>query len=179
LEGTLDPIYDKYLLQNLDLDGNSISGPIGAAFGGLTGLVDIEMSNNQLDGSIPVEIGNLINATELSISNNQLTGPIPEEIGNLTNLQILNLANNQLDTIPSTLSNLTNLQYLGLAWNRFEDEFPVDFDGWNALNSVRIANNTGMTVDVDAFADLGMSMNYIDVSDTVLTGNISSLSGLI
>ena len=74
-------------VQELNLEGQALTGEIPPQLGNLTGLVELDLGVIQLlTGKIPPELGNLTNLQTLNISVSRLTGEIPPELGNLTGL---------------------------------------------------------------------------------------------
>lgn len=92
-------------LQNLDLSGNSLSGPIPPQIcTWLPYLVTLDLSGNSLSGSIPSEMAECKFLNTLLLSDNKLSGSIPFELGRLDRLKRLSLSNNDLSgSIPSDL----------------------------------------------------------------------------
>jgi len=68
------------MLQELDLAGNSLDGPIPAELGGLKALAGLRLGSNSLSGSIPAELGSLDSLTFLSLFSNSLTGSLPNAV---------------------------------------------------------------------------------------------------
>ncbi|XP_057493390.1 LOW QUALITY PROTEIN: probable inactive receptor kinase At1g27190 [Actinidia eriantha] len=93
-------------LQNLDLSGNRLAGPIPPQISSwLPYLVSLDLSGNLFSGSIPAEISNCKFLNSLNLNDNQLSGPIPAELGRLDRLKKLSVANNDLSgQIPADLA---------------------------------------------------------------------------
>ena len=83
-------------LEELNLGGNRLTGPIPPEIGGLRSLKRLGMAQNELTGGLPPELGLLTNLTALWLYNNRLTGPIPPEILALPKLRSLGLSGNDL-----------------------------------------------------------------------------------
>ena len=77
---------------HLDLFESGLSGPIPAALGDLSNLVDLILSYNALTGPIPAALGRLSRLEQLWLGVNDLTGGIPGWLGNLSSLRYLGLA---------------------------------------------------------------------------------------
>jgi hypothetical protein len=106
-------------LQDLRLHGNALTGRIPAKLGQLRALRFLNLSHNQLSSQIPAALGQLGALTDLWLHANQLLGYIPAELGQLAALEYLCLANNQLSgPIPAELGQLGALQYIGLDENQ-------------------------------------------------------------
>uniref|UniRef100_A0A5B7AVY1 Putative receptor-like protein 12 n=1 Tax=Davidia involucrata TaxID=16924 RepID=A0A5B7AVY1_DAVIN len=87
---------------------------------------NLDLSSNDLSGEIPVELTSLLKLGILNLSMNHLTGNIPEEIGNLDWLQSLDLSKNKLSgPIPPSMTFLTFLSYLNLSHNNLSGEIPT------------------------------------------------------
>uniref|UniRef100_A0ACD5VW06 Uncharacterized protein n=1 Tax=Avena sativa TaxID=4498 RepID=A0ACD5VW06_AVESA len=66
---------------NLDLSGNSFSGPIPADIGlQMPYLTSLDISNNSFSGEIPESIGNMVYLNSLSVADNLLSGPVPASL---------------------------------------------------------------------------------------------------
>ncbi|GMP83747.1 hypothetical protein CsSME_00037554 [Camellia sinensis var. sinensis] len=85
-----------YLVNNLDLSGNDLSGVIPEELTGLFNIGTLNLSMNHLRGTIPEKIGNLKQLETLDLSKNELSGPIPSSMASLTFLNHLNLSYNNL-----------------------------------------------------------------------------------
>lgn len=153
-------------VQKLAMGNNSLSGPLPASLGNLTGLVSVSLSLNYLNGVLPATLGNLTSLESLSLPanllsgplpsslgnlshlktldlyNNLVTGPIPASLGNLANLQSLDLSGNPLNgPIPSSLGNLTNLQYLTLRYADLEGAIPSSLGNLSNLSDLFLYEN--------------------------------------
>ncbi|KAL7196310.1 hypothetical protein ACSBR1_036337 [Camellia fascicularis] len=89
-----------YLVNNLDLSGNDLSGVIPEELTSLFNLGTLNLSMNHLRGTIPEKIGNLKQLETLDLSKNELSGPIPSSMASLTFLNHLNLSYNNL-SVPN------------------------------------------------------------------------------
>ena len=165
-------------LQNLNLSGNTLTGPIPPELGNLAQLRDLKLQGNTLTGPIPVELGNLAQLQSLNLAyNNTLTGAIPTELGNLSQLQRLNLANNTLTgAIPTELGNLSQLQRLNLANNTLTGAIPTELGNLARLGYLHLAANSltgAIPTDLGNLAQLG----YLYLSRNSLTGPIPTELG--
>ncbi|KAG4203760.1 hypothetical protein ERO13_A04G004600v2 [Gossypium hirsutum] len=186
-------------LINLEIDNNAFSGEIPVNIGKLkslsiffawqnklTGNVPdslsqckdlqaLDLSYNSLSGSIPKDIFGLKNLTKLLLLANDLSGFIPPEIGNCTNLYRLRLNGNRLaGTIPSEIGNLKGLNFVDLSENRFVGGIPLSISGCRNLEFLDLHSNelAGSLPDT-----LPTSLQYVDISDNSLTGQLSHSIG--
>ncbi|KAG2702191.1 hypothetical protein I3843_06G072600 [Carya illinoinensis] len=116
-------------LQNLDLSGNALSGPIPPQIClWLPYLVNLDLSSNQLSGPIPQEIADCKFLNTLVLSGNRLSGSIPYGLGRLDRLKKFSVANNDLSgSVPSDLG-------------KFDKSV---FDGNNGLCGKPLGSNCG------------------------------------
>ena len=129
-------------LEVLDLSRNGLTGEIPAALESLTALRTLDLSGNGLTGEIPSDLGDLTALTTLDLSANDLGGGIPSDLGKLTNLQVLYLASNNLNRpIPVELGNLTNLTELDLSGNRLSGSIPAELDKLTNLQVLDLSGN--------------------------------------
>lgn len=62
------------MLQEVDLSGNKLSGPIPTFYASLTQLVVLRLGHNQLQGTLPAPFVSLRALAVMDVSNNLLTG---------------------------------------------------------------------------------------------------------
>ncbi|KAJ0763864.1 putative non-specific serine/threonine protein kinase [Helianthus annuus] len=85
-----------YLVVNMDLSSNKLTGEIPVELTALASLMGLNLSHNHLSGSIPDTIGNLKALNSLDFSDNQLNGTIPPSMAALNFLSSMNLSHNKL-----------------------------------------------------------------------------------
>ncbi|KAF5794297.1 putative non-specific serine/threonine protein kinase [Helianthus annuus] len=85
-----------YLVVNMDLSSNKLTGEIPVELTALASLMGLNLSHNHLSGSIPDSIGNMKALTSLDFSDNQLNGTIPPSMAALNFLSSMNLSHNNL-----------------------------------------------------------------------------------
>ena len=106
-----------YLVNNIDLSCNNLSGVIPEEITNLSTLVTLNMSWNQLTGMIPENIGSLKQIEDPDLSSNHHSGLIPPSMTSLTFLKNLNLSFNNLSgqfhpptsSIPSMIHQFTRV----------------------------------------------------------------------
>ena len=132
----------KGRVTRLELDRNSLKGPVPAWLSRLTALEVLSLPRNELTGPIPPELGNLSMLRVLELHENSLTGPIPAELANLSNLSMLNFSGNALSgIIPPGLGNLSALVSLNLQRNGLSGPVPVELGALTQLESLRLHQN--------------------------------------
>lgn len=116
-------------LQNLtvlDLRESDLYGMIpGDLCESSSSLAILQLDGNSLTGPIPQEIGNCSSLYLLSLSHNNLSGPIPSSISMLKRLEILRLEWNELSgEMPKQLSTLENLLAVNVSYNKLIGRLP-------------------------------------------------------
>ncbi|XXG89695.1 hypothetical protein AAC387_Pa12g1636 [Persea americana] len=127
----------------LDLSSNRLSGRIPAGLGSIKSLAVLRLSGNDLIGRIPISLSELMDLEILLLDQNQISGGIPAEIGNLKKLKQLRLDINQLTgTIPTSLGNLRDLTVLNLYGNRLHGLVPREIEDLENLIELDLSNNS-------------------------------------
>ncbi|XVF57814.1 hypothetical protein PTKIN_Ptkin07bG0012600 [Pterospermum kingtungense] len=86
---------------------------------------NINLASNNLSGDLPEGLGNLSRLGTLNLSMNHLTGKIPSGIGRLEWLETLDLSRNQLSgIIPPSMVSMTSLNHLNLSYNNLSGKIP-------------------------------------------------------
>ncbi|OMO92970.1 Leucine-rich repeat, typical subtype [Corchorus olitorius] len=87
---------------------------------------NLDLSSNNLSGNLPEELTNLSRLGTLNLSMNYLTGKIPEDIGLLQRLETLDLSRNKLSgIIPPSMVSMTSLNHLNLSYNNLSGKIPT------------------------------------------------------
>ncbi|XP_059284481.1 receptor-like protein 4 isoform X2 [Lycium ferocissimum] len=76
-----DRTSNNWVINGLNLSGNSIHGPIPSALGTIISLEKLDLSYNSFNGSIPESLGQLTSVLTLNLNGNLLSGKIPAALG--------------------------------------------------------------------------------------------------
>ncbi|XP_074281727.1 uncharacterized protein LOC141606479 [Silene latifolia] len=172
----LEYLLELKQLQSLDLSRNNFSyRSVPRFMGFMKQLRHLNLNSASLGGSIPYELGNLTNLLVLDLSINKLSGEIPASLGNLTSLKKLYLSTNNLTSIASSLTFPSNLEYVDLSSNLLSGEIPTSIGKLSKLKTLYITSNSlnGRVLSEPHFTNLS-SLTVLDMSDTMLTLNLSS-----
>ncbi|KAL3830274.1 hypothetical protein ACJIZ3_019076 [Penstemon smallii] len=142
LEGSI-PTNISTSLFRLRFGSNSLNGTIPVfSLGSLVELTYLELDNNSLTGPIPSELGMCQNLALLNLAQNRFTGLLPPALGDLTNLQVLNLQfNNLVGEIPPQIIMLTRLLKLNLSRNSFNGSIPLSLSSLRNLTNLDLQGN--------------------------------------
>ncbi|RCV11725.1 hypothetical protein SETIT_2G209400v2 [Setaria italica] len=150
---------------HLNLELNSIEGPIPADIGDVINMTLMNLSSNMLNGTIPTSLCWLPFLQQLVLSNNALTGEIPACIGNATHLGELDLSGNALSgSIPGSIGTLVQLTHLFLQRNRLSGVIPASIGRHAGLQHLDVSSNhfTGVIPDVaTSILTLNLSRNQL------------------
>ncbi|XP_021745803.1 probably inactive leucine-rich repeat receptor-like protein kinase At3g28040 [Chenopodium quinoa] len=116
-------------LQNLtvlDIRGSALYGMIpGDLCDSSSSLSILQLDDNSLTGPIPQEIGNCSSLYLLSLSHNNLSGPIPSSMSMLKGLEFLRLESNELSgEMPKELGTMQNLLAANVSYNKLIGRLP-------------------------------------------------------
>ncbi|BBN12613.1 hypothetical protein MPTK1_5g21560 [Marchantia polymorpha subsp. ruderalis] len=149
------------LLEEFDISGNQLSGPIGTITS--QNLRRLNLSNNRFTGKLPEQLGEceLVDLSGnglfgdllamqnwaqslkwLDLSSNQLVGNLPEMVvNNLFRLTHLNLSHNRLTgAVPSEYGSSRSLKSIDLSYNLLEGETPPDLF-YASISDLLLSNN--------------------------------------
>ncbi|KAK4487134.1 hypothetical protein RD792_006449 [Penstemon davidsonii] len=88
-------------------------------------VTNIDLSRNNLSGEIPKEITSLAELRSLNLSQNHFTGLIPHGIGDMKQLESLDLSRNYLSgEIPNSITVLSSLNYMNVSYNNLTGRIP-------------------------------------------------------
>ncbi|CAN7061944.1 unnamed protein product [Brassica rapa subsp. trilocularis] len=144
----------------LNLDHQTLRGPLPPELGQLDQLRLLMLHNNALYGSIPAALGNCTALEGIYLQNNYLTGTIPSEMGNLSALKDLDISNNNLNgAIPVSLGQLEKLTTFNVSNNFLEGKIPSDslLARFSKDSFIGNLNLCGKQIDVVCLDDRGNS----------------------
>ncbi|KAK4493418.1 hypothetical protein RD792_017679 [Penstemon davidsonii] len=88
-------------------------------------VTNIDLSRNNMSGEIPKQINSLAELRSLNLSENHFTGLIPDGIGHMKQLESLDLSRNSLSgEIPNNITALSSLNYMNLSYNNLIGRIP-------------------------------------------------------
>lgn len=135
-------VRDCLSLEQIQLQGNKLTGRIPLEFTNLRNLTNLDLSQNQFTGSIPPQLGNCTNLQKLCLSSNLLTGELPKELGKLSQLRILNVSSNSLKgSIHSDLANCSELLEMDVSSNSLTGTIPPAFGMLIKLEKLVLSEN--------------------------------------
>ena len=142
----------------MDLDFNSLTGPIPSELGNLSDLESLYLSGNGLTGPIPRELGGLNRLATLHLSDNGLSGSMPRELANLRALVSLAINGNDLSGgIPPQFAGLSALVSLVLDNNDLTGPIPPELGDMSSLLELSLTNNAGLSGPLPLeLTDLGL-----------------------
>ncbi|CAO2167769.1 unnamed protein product [Urochloa humidicola] len=146
LRTTLPP--ELGLLRNLTVLDLRSTGMYGAVPADLcqsgSSLAVLQLDGNSLAGPIPDTIGNCSSLYLLSLGHNALTGPIPAGIAELKKLEILRLEYNNLSgEIPPQLGAVESLLAVNVSHNRLVGRLPAS-GVFQSLDASALEGNLGI-----------------------------------
>ncbi|KAL8459262.1 hypothetical protein ACS0TY_036660 [Phlomoides rotata] len=118
-------------------------------------VTNLDLSNNNLSGDIPKELTSLIELRSLNLSANHLTGLVPDSIGDMKQLESLDLSRNSLSgQIPTSLALISSLNYLNLSCNNLTGRIPTSTQ-LQSLNATSFISNNlcGLPLEINCSSD--------------------------
>ncbi|KAL0310503.1 UNVERIFIED_CONTAM: Obg-like ATPase 1 [Sesamum angustifolium] len=188
---------DSLVLTELDLSGNSLSGPVSMITS--TTLHTLNLSSNVLSGELPpltgscsvVDLstnqfeGNLTrllkwgNVEVLDLSQNRLTGSIPEVTAQFLRLNYLNLSHNSLNgSLPKVITLFPKLVELDLSFNQLDGPLPNTLLTSSTLRQIHLQGNK-LSGSIDFSPSSGdLDLQVLDLSYNQLGGHLPDEYGL-
>lgn len=127
----------------LQVDNNSLQGPITPNLGRAVSLRYLDLGYNSMAGEIPTEMYQLTRLTFLRLENNNLlTGRIPTEFGRFTDLEFFSISDTNIRArIPSQYGALTKLTDFRMANTLVGGDFPEEIGDLNELSNGDFADS--------------------------------------
>lgn len=139
-----DGIWGGPSLQIFSASFSGISGKI-PDFKGCKSVYQIEMEGNSLNGPIPWDIGHCEKLIALNLKKNMLTGIIPWEISTLPSINVVDLSYNNLSgSIPSNFDNCGTLEIFNVSFNRLTGAIPSSGSIFPNLHPSSFMGNEGL-----------------------------------
>ncbi|XP_017438286.2 receptor-like protein EIX1 isoform X2 [Vigna angularis] len=170
----------KYLIKELHLEGNHISGTL-PDLSTFSVLKSLDLSFNQLNEKITEGTKLPFQLEYLSIASNYLEGGISKSFGNACALSTLHMRNNnlsdELSTIIHHLSGCTkySLQELSLEGNQINGTLP-DLSTFSALKSLDLSFNR-LNEKITEGTKLPFQLKSLSISSNFLEGGIPKSFG--
>lgn len=173
LSGYIPSLEALVKLEQIDFDGNELSGDVPESIFNLPNLRNLFLLNNKgLTGAIP-DIRGDSKMENLSLYECSLSGPLPTSLGSVSTLQLLQLKDNDFTgTIPVSLFELSELHTLGLHGNRLGGTVPDFPTGSGAkLQTLSLGNNLFEGPLPSGMGGL-TSLKFLYVQGNSLTGSV-------
>nr|XP_004231257.1 receptor-like protein 6 [Solanum lycopersicum] len=170
---SLDHIpWEKMMI--LDLQSNSLTGPLPSPICTATSLYIMNLSCNNLSAEIPNCLLTLSWLMVLDLGANNFHGPIPNKFPKNSTLVHVDLSKNQLEgPLPTSLVNCTSLRILDLENNKIRDTFPTWLEALQELEVLMLKTNRfyGPMVGFKKKSPFPC-MRIFDLSDNSITGSL-------
>ncbi|XP_016462671.2 uncharacterized protein LOC107785811 [Nicotiana tabacum] len=156
----------------VDLQSNSLTGPLPSSLCTSTYLSFLDLSYNNLSAEIPNCLLTSFYLTVLDLRANNFYGPIPNKFSNFCGLVHISLSKNQLEgPIPRSLVNCASLKVLDLGYNKIHDPFPTWLETLQELEVLILKSNRfyGSIVAIQTKSPFP-NLRIFDLSGNSLTG---------
>lgn len=161
----------------INLQYNSLYGPVPEFFGDLSSLRVLRLTHNALEGRFPTRTFQRRNLTIVDIGYNfNVSGSLPNfsPHSSLTNLLVS--STNFSGPIPSSISNLKSLKRLGLAASDYTHELPSSVGQFISLKSLEVSGAAIIGAIPSWIANL-TSLVLLQFSNCGLSGQVPSSIG--
>uniref|UniRef100_A0A7N0TQ86 Leucine-rich repeat-containing N-terminal plant-type domain-containing protein n=1 Tax=Kalanchoe fedtschenkoi TaxID=63787 RepID=A0A7N0TQ86_KALFE len=183
LDGGLAELIDKLAdcsnssIQGLYLNDNKLRDYLPDSLGRLRNLKLLYLYSNSLFGSIPASIGNLTKLHALGICNNQWQGVMTDaHLSNLVNLTLLCIGSSNKSLVLDFSADWCpsfNLTYLHISDCQIGASFPAWIESQTNMDSLTLSKTAISDVVPDWIWKL--HLNYLDLSENKLHGNLSEM----
>ncbi|MBA0672708.1 hypothetical protein Goklo_024303 [Gossypium klotzschianum] len=165
-------------LKELNLQENSLSGPLTFAVKNLSGcakdsLEVLKLDFNHFNRSLPSFVP-FSSLRELDVGYNQLRGHFEDNFGDFSKLNVLNLDENRFTGPLPDLSRLSSLRELSLRGNRFEGPLPLSIGKMSKLELLDVSNNSLHGVISEAYLSNLTKLQFLSLSFNALSFHPSS-----
>jgi Leucine-rich repeat (LRR) protein len=180
ISGRLDTLSQMTWLENLNLQGNRLTGSIeNYMLSGMHAIKVMNLSNNLLAGKIHARFFRHHSLEVLALDGNHIDGSLPSVIQISSSLRVLTLKNNRLTgTIPDSLARLEKLSVLDLSQNELWGSIPTTLGIMSELTWLSLSDNGGMdTMEIPTFLRQLPLLQTLGLGRTGRTGTIPSWVG--
>eukprot|EP00535_Pseudo-nitzschia_heimii_P002220 CAMPEP_0197186746 /NCGR_PEP_ID=MMETSP1423-20130617/14504_1 /TAXON_ID=476441 /ORGANISM="Pseudo-nitzschia heimii, Strain UNC1101" /LENGTH=787 /DNA_ID=CAMNT_0042638139 /DNA_START=122 /DNA_END=2486 /DNA_ORIENTATION=+ len=175
LTGTIPDLSELIKVEQIDLDGNTLSGNTPESLFKLPNIMNLLLLNNKrLTGTIPEFDATASKLSRISLQGCSFVGSLPASLGGLVSLRLLQLKDNKFNgEIPLNLMSLPRLEILGLDGNRLSGRIPsirLTFEG-SALTSLNFGSNQ-LEGSLPNGLERLSNLKFFYADDNMLTGQI-------
>ncbi|CAB9520390.1 STYKc [Seminavis robusta] len=143
LSGPLEYIRSLYVLEELYLDDNALTGHLSDSLTDLSQLAIFTAAKNKLSGKVPDYLLQLPSMAVLDLHANSFSQGFPH--GNATTLKYLDLhANNIEGVLPRSIGSKPELVYLDVSQNAFTGGLPDEIGRLRSLQYLFLSDNPGL-----------------------------------
>ncbi|KAB2597993.1 LRR receptor-like serine/threonine-protein kinase [Pyrus ussuriensis x Pyrus communis] len=130
-------------LNILAISRNNLGGTIPGWIGNLSSLGTLYLGRNNLQGSIPNELGHMAGLVQFSAEENNLSGMVLSSFYNISSMRIFSVVDNQLhgELPPNIGTMLPNLIEISWGMNNFTGNIPVSLSNASRLQGIDFAGN--------------------------------------
>lgn len=151
-------------------------------------LEDLDLERESLTGTVPSEVGLLTKLTSLNLNRNRLSGHLPSEVALLTALQFLDLGGNQFaGALKSELGMMTALQRLQVGSeetfyvvfaNSFTGPLPFEMAMLTSLTSLEVQHNK-LTGTIPNWVGTLSRLEWLQLNDNNFSGIVPTHTALL